>query len=63
MITTYKKANQKINKELIPIRLRAITLQGRRGIEPKTELNPFLKTVFNFFCMHKTDFFVLIFFP
>jgi hypothetical protein len=33
--------------------------QGRRGIEPKTGLNPFLKTALNFFCMHKTDFFFL----
>ena len=30
---------------------------GRRGIEPKTELKPFLKTAVNVFCMHKTDFF------
>ena len=29
---------------------------GRRGIEPKTGLNPFLKTVLNLFCIHKTDF-------
>ena len=30
---------------------------GRRGIEPKTELKPFLKIALNVFCMHKTDFF------
>ena len=31
--------------------------EGRRGIEPKTGLNPFLKYLLNVFCMHKTDFF------
>ena len=34
---------------------------GRRGIEPKTGLNPFLKTALNVFCMHKTDIFFLEF--
>ena len=38
------------------------TIQGRRGIEPKTGLNPFLKTALNVFCMHKTDFFSRIIF-
>ena len=42
-----KNKNKNVNK---------ITLEGRRGIEPKTGLNPFLKTALNFFCMHKTDF-------
>ena len=37
-------------------------MHGRRGIEPKTELNPVLKTVLNVFCMHKTDFFSRILF-
>ena len=34
---------------------------GRRGIEPKTGLNPFLKTALNVFCMRKTDLFYLNF--
>ena len=37
-------------------------ISGRRGIEPKTGLNPFLKTALNVFCMHKTDFFSRILF-
>ena len=37
-------------------------LIGRRGIEPKAGLNPFLITALNVFCMHKNDFFSLNFF-
>ena len=36
---------------------------GRHEIEPKTGLNPFLKTALNVFCMHKTDFFLEFFLP
>ena len=35
----------------------SISIQnGRRGIEPKTGLNLFLKSTSNVFCIHKTDF-------
>ena len=37
-------------------------LDGRRGIQPKTGLNPFLKSALNVFCMHKTEFFLEFFF-
>ena len=35
---------------------------GRLGIEPKTGLTQFLKTVLSVFCIHKTFFFFLEFF-
>ena len=33
---------------------------GRRGIEPNTGLNPFLKIVLNVFCMHETNYLTYI---
>ena len=36
-------------------------LNGRRGIEPNTGLNPFLKIAFNVFCMHKNNFYLTFF--
>ena len=34
-----------------------LVLKGRRGIEPKTGFNPFLKTALNVFCIYIIDFF------
>ena len=44
---TRTKSDTKISKYNI------ILCNGRRGIEPKTGLNPFLKTALNILCIHR----------
>ena len=48
----YKLEQKVIRKKTLQNPYKSLPLcSGRRGIEPKTGLNPFLKTALNFFCM------------